>query len=160
MKPEPRRVVPIKVQLEVAKRQLAALMREKGFEVERLELDHDPALGLRPIDPETGEHVPHQHDASCLVWRPDAEHKVKTTGRRGESDLSLTFNGDQSRIAKTERVQEREAEFRRQLLARAEGKPVARKGSIPSRPKQPAKPQNRASGFRPLRFAALSGEQP
>jgi hypothetical protein len=130
---EPRRPVPLRVQLDVAKRQLAELMQAKGFVVHRLELDHDPALGLRPIDPETGQHVPHQHEASCLVWRPDTVHRAKTTGRRGESDLSLTFNGDQSRIAKADRLEDSTEDFRRRLLAKQPGQPRERLGTIKGR---------------------------
>ena len=154
---DPRRPVPTRVQLEVAKRQLAQLMREKGFEVDRLELDHDPALGLRPIDPETGHHVPHQHDSVALIWRPRADHKRKTTGRRGESRLSISYDGDQSRIAKADRLEEGAAEFRARLLAKAPGKPRERAGTIKSAGfrKTARKPKRSAA-----ELARMSGDAP
>lgn len=144
MKPV-RRVVPMKVQRDVALAQLSALMRAKGFEVDTFELDHDPALGLRPVDPVTGEHTPHQHDPAALVWRPKAEHKRKTTGRRGESKLSLSYDGDQSRIAKADRLEESTEEFRRRLLAKEPGQQRQRVGSIPARPRRPVPPQHSAT---------------
>jgi hypothetical protein len=83
---EPRRTPPLSVQLAVAKRQLADLMRRLEMipvEVSHVEweLDHEPALGLRDVDPHTGRHQPHQHDASYLIWRPKVSHDVKTRGR-------------------------------------------------------------------------------
>jgi hypothetical protein len=141
-----RKPVPEKVQKEVALRQLRDLMTKLGFEEGPLELDHDPALGLRPIDPKTGHHVPHQHDPSAMVWRPKAEHKLKTTGRRGDSKLSIDFNGDQSRIAKTKRliraktqeIARAEAKFRSQLLATDQDEMVEPLKARPSKwPKRP-----------------------
>lgn len=83
-KAEPRRAVPLSKQVEASKRQIAELMKRLGMvevsEPVELELDHDPALGLRDVDPATGEHIPHQHDDRFLVWRPKAPHAVKTRG--------------------------------------------------------------------------------
>nr|USU32970.1 hypothetical protein NG677_04505 [Methylobacterium sp. OTU13CASTA1] len=84
---EPRRAPPLGVQLEAAKRQIIGFMQALGMipaDVDpasvKLECDHDPALGLRDIDPLTRQHVPHQHDAQHLVFRPDTRHAVKTRG--------------------------------------------------------------------------------
>lgn len=84
---EPRRTPPLGVQLEAAKRQIIGFMQTLGMipaDVDpasvKLECDHDPALGLRDIDPVTRQHVPHQHDARHLVFRPDTRHAVKTRG--------------------------------------------------------------------------------
>lgn len=127
-KGEMRRPVPLQKQRDVALRQLRELMTRLGYEEGPLELDHDPALALRPIDPTTGLHVPPQHETSALVWRPKAVHKLKTTGRQGESKLSIDFNGDTSRAAKVKRILKASAkasaraeeDYRRQLL-RPEG---------------------------------------
>jgi hypothetical protein len=84
MKAESRRAVPLAKQIEASKRQIADLMQRLGMvavsEPVELELDHEPALGLRDVDPATGEHRPHQHDPRYLVWRPKARHAVKTRG--------------------------------------------------------------------------------
>jgi hypothetical protein len=85
MKAEPRRAVPMKLQRDKALELCADLMRKLGMvpvdaKVE-FDLDHDPALGLRDVDPATGHHVPHQHEPSCLIWRPKARHTEKTRGR-------------------------------------------------------------------------------
>lgn len=84
---EPRRTPPVGKQLAAAKRQIADLMKKLGMipvevpmEDLRLECDHDPALGLRDVDPATGQHLPHQHDERYLVFRPDLAHTVKTRG--------------------------------------------------------------------------------
>ena len=81
---EPRRAVPLAKQLEASKRQIADLMQKLGMvavsEPVELQLDHDPALGLRDVDPVTGEHRPHQHDPRYLVWRPKQTHATKTHG--------------------------------------------------------------------------------
>jgi len=71
MQPEKRRRVPLKIQLEVALRQL-------GLDPKTAQLDHNPALARRRINPVTGEHIPHQHDPSCLEWLDGSVHKVKT----------------------------------------------------------------------------------
>lgn len=107
MKAEPRRTPPLKVKLAAALNQLEAAMRKLGMipvecTVPDWQFDHDPALGLRAVDDQTGAHVPHQHDVRFLVWRPRVEHALKTTGRRGESDLSLR-DGDHAKIAKVKR---------------------------------------------------------
>ncbi len=113
MKAEPRRTPPLSVKLAAALNQLEAAMRKLGMipvecTVPEWQFDHDPALGLRAVDDQTGAHVPHQHDVRFLVWRPRVEHAVKTTGRRGESDLSIR-DGDQGRIAKVKRRDQKRA---------------------------------------------------
>src|SRR4051812_41787710 len=92
-----RRRVPLKTQLEVALRQL-------GLNPATAELDHAPALQLRPIA--AGEWVPHQHDPNHLIWLDKEVHRIKTTGRKGTSKLSITGDGDVSRIAKVKRIRE------------------------------------------------------
>ena len=100
---------------------LHAALYQLGLEPHEVELDHDPALALRPIDPVTGDTVPPANDPRYLVWRTKAEHAVKTTGRRGESRLGDQADGDIQRAAKVNRI-----------LVRSGAKPSKRK--IPSRP--------------------------
>jgi hypothetical protein len=126
-KPQRRKHIPLLAQLHAALYQL-------GFEPKEVHLDHDPALGLRPWDEATQDTVPPANDPKFLVWRPKEEHKLKTTGRMGESKLSISGNGDQSRIAKTDRLEEEHESFRRRLLSRECGQRRESKGSIPSRP--------------------------
>ena len=81
---EPRRAVPMRLQRDKALELAASLMRKLGLvpvdaEV-AFELDHDPALCLRPVDPANGQHIPHQHDPSCLIWRTKEAHARKTRG--------------------------------------------------------------------------------
>lgn len=152
---EKRRDAPLSVKLEVALAQLEDALRALGqipADIERVvwNLDHWPALELRPHDPETGHHIPHQHDPKALKWLIFETHKAKTTGRRGESKLSLR-DGDQGKIAKVDRIRKAraalaEAETRtgeREADRRA-GRPKAK---IPSRPKAPRKKQHRATGY-------------
>ena len=143
MKAEPRRAIPMKTQRDVALRQLADLMRQMGMEVTRLELDHDPALGRRLVDEATGQHVPHQHEPSCLIWRPDAAHKVKTFGKP-----ATTLGSDIHEIAKTVRMEREAAEFRVSILRKETGEPKPeRYSAFGKRPRNQAKPQRRASGY-------------
>lgn len=137
--PEKRRAVPLKAQRDAALRQLGELMRGLGFEPHELDLHHEPPLALRPVCPETGRHQPHQHDSRYLVWMPKAEHRARTTGRKGASKLSITFDGDVSRAAKVKRVAKNQEEFRARLLAKSEdqsgeGRPERTGKPWPSRP--------------------------
>lgn len=109
MKAEPRRAVPLAKQLEASKRQIADLMQRLGMvavsEPVELELDHEPALGLRDVDPATGEHRPHQHDPRYLVWRPKARHAVKTRGTG-----ATTAGSDVGEMRKTRQLVEKRIE--------------------------------------------------
>jgi hypothetical protein len=99
MRPK-RKPVPIRVQLEVAKRQLRFLMK-----CDVIQLDHIPALGLRTVNAAGTDYEPPQHDPDGLEWMSSEWHLLKTTGRKGESKLSITGNGDVSRIAKAKRIE-------------------------------------------------------
>jgi hypothetical protein len=105
MRPK-RKPVPLRVQLEAAKRQLAHQMADDLVTCE-LQLDHDPALGLRPVNEAGTDYDPPQHDPRYLVWRTKADHLYKTTGRKGESKLSISGDGDVSRIAKAVRIEKK-----------------------------------------------------
>lgn len=137
-KPNRRKSIPVRVQLHAALYQL-------GFEPHEVDLDHDPALGLRPWSEETQDTIPPANDPKYLVWRPKADHKLKTTGRKGESKLSISGNGDVSRIAKTDRLAEDHEAFRKRLLSRECGQPYERKSNIPSRPFTRPKGKRKAS---------------
>ncbi|MGP9819244.1 hypothetical protein ACTZWW_04445 [Salinarimonas sp. NSM] len=171
----PRRAVPLAVQVQVAKRQLAELMirlgmipvvvMEDGTERDArpdevaLDLDHTPALGMRPVNADGTDYDPPQHDPGALVWRPQVAikgmqgHREKTHGRRlGESRNARREPGDVTMIAKARRVEKANAEFRARLLAKvdpdAEPPPARkRKHTIPSRPFP--------TGKRPMRTRAL-----
>lgn len=144
---EPRRAVPLKVQRDVALALCADLMRKLGMvpvDVQvAFELDHDPPLALRAIDEVTGSHKPHQNDERFLVWRPKLDHRAKTTGRRGESDLSIR-DGDQGKIAKVKRITADQEAFRRRLQAKNDGetRPTSRW------PKRPLRSRNSFGGQR------------
>ncbi len=109
---EPRRTPPVGKQLAAAKRQIAELMKRCGMvpvempvEDVALDLDHDPALGLRDVCPKTGQHIPHQHDDRYLVFRPVATHAVKTRGS------GATTNGsDIGEMRKTRQLVEKRVE--------------------------------------------------
>lgn len=102
-----RKRVPVSIGLEVALRQL-------GFVPHEVELDHDPALGLREINADGTDWIPSQHDARYLVWRPKAEHRTKTSGTKATSAGS-----DIHAIAKGKRLTREQQEHRRRMLAKA-----------------------------------------
>jgi hypothetical protein len=109
MKAEPRRTPPIAKQLAAAKRQIVELMKRLGMipvevpiESVQLDCDHDPALGLRDVDPETRQHVPHQHDDRYLVFRPKFAHDVKTRGTG-----ATTAGSDVGEMRKTRQLVEK-----------------------------------------------------
>ncbi len=123
---EPRRAVPMKLQRDKALELCADLMRKLGMvavdaEV-AFELDHDPALVLRPVDPATGHHIPHQHDPRGLVWMTKEAHDRKTNGRGGERRVT-TLGSDKHLAAKLDRLSDDEREFRARCLARDPGEP-------------------------------------
>lgn len=114
-----RRPVPMRIQRDAALRLCTELMARLGFVVEKWELDHDPALGIRLRNEDGTDWVPHQHDTSCLVWRPKDQHARKTHGRSGESRNSSCGNGDTSRAAKVKRIIARRLETQQSAEATA-----------------------------------------
>lgn len=141
MKAEKRRAIPMKIQRDVALDLCRDLMRKLGMvEVDatiEFDLDHDPALQLRAIDPATGKHLPDQHDPAFLVWRPRQQHRVKTTGRAGTSKLAM-INGDAQKIAKNRQRAKKQAEREATRAALPEPPPGRMKAKPPSRwPKRP-----------------------
>lgn len=117
---EPRRAVSMKLQRDLALAQLADAMRQLGMipvdATPEFELDHDPALCLRPIDPETGQHIPPQHEPSCLIWRTKEAHDRKTNGPGGERRVT-TAGSDKHLKSKIDRLSEAHVETRKKLLS-------------------------------------------
>lgn len=110
---------------------LAAALHALGLDPDDVQFDHSPALGMRPINPETGDTEPPANDWHFIVPLAGASHKAKTFGDH------RPLSGDVSQIAKTKRVDKAETEFRRRLLAKATGElapETKRKRSIPGRP--------------------------
>lgn len=97
-----RREPPLAVKLAAALRQLAEYM---GCDPKELDFDHNPALGLRPVNDAGTDYEPRQHDPNHLYWLHRPKHSLKTNGRRGESYLSLDSNSDKARIAKAKRIE-------------------------------------------------------
>jgi hypothetical protein len=91
-----RRAVPLSIKLEVALLQL-------GLDPKACHLDHDPALALRPLNEDGTDFDPPQHDPRYLKWLSTTEHSLKTSGRKGESKLSVS-GGDQAKAAKVKRI--------------------------------------------------------
>lgn len=136
----------MKVQRDVALDLCRDLMRKLGLvEVDatiEFDLDHDPALELRAVNPETGKHQPDQHDPAFLVWRPRQEHRVKTTGRAGASKLAMV-NGDAQKIAKNRQRAKKQAERDAARAALPEPPPGRMKAKPASRwPKRPLRSRN------------------
>lgn len=106
LRAEKRRAVPMEVQRDVALRQLIELMRETGRippedTAPQLDLDHDPMLALRDVDPETRHHIPHQHAREALIFRYRPQHNVKTRGRG-----ATTADSDIGNLRKTRQLVE------------------------------------------------------
>lgn len=132
-----RKAIPLHVKLN-------ACLRLLGFdpEADEIEWDHTPALQLRPVDATGADYDPPQLDWRHIEPLKKADHGVKTTGRKGQSKLSVSGEGDVSRIAKAVRLEAarfaREQSFRAKVLGVApDALPLKRsrpKAKIPSRP--------------------------
>lgn len=123
---EHRKHIPIGVKLK-------ACLLLLGFTDEQIDgdirWDHQPALGLRFIDPETGEMIPHPNDPRFIRPMSDRGHHEKTFGRGGTRRIT-TAGSDIGNIAKVKRVVENPSggeEFRRRLLAVKSGEEQPRK---------------------------------
>lgn len=125
-----RRHIPIGVKLH-------ATLLLLGFTDEEIaggvEWDHQPALALRVVDPETGELTPHPNDPRYLRPLRKAEHSVKTRGAG-----ATTAGSDIGNAAKVKRIERDPAggeEFRRRILEIKRGeRPERPRSRIPSRP--------------------------
>lgn len=121
-----RKFIPIGIRLQ-------ACLYMLGFDPmnEKIEWDHNPALGLRAVNADGTDYEPNQLDPRFIRPMRKADHLAKTTGRRGESKFSSSGGGDTSRVAKARRtLAEAEA---RVGLQKEPGKRRERKGTIKSR---------------------------
>ncbi|RWX72596.1 hypothetical protein EOA24_00510 [Mesorhizobium sp. M2A.F.Ca.ET.039.01.1.1] len=113
---------------------LIAALRRMGLTIEQVQFDHNPALELRPIDPETGDTIPPANSPDHIDLLLITEHKTKTFGRGGDKRIT-TAGSDIGNIKKLRHLTKDEEAFRRRLLAKAEGEPEPKKKSRwPSRP--------------------------
>lgn len=113
-----RKAIPVGVKLHAA---LLLL----GFSDEEIsggvEWDHDPALALRLVDQETGQLMPHPNDPHHLRPLRKADHAVKTRGAGATTAGSDV--GNAAKLKRLERDRRGGEEYRRRLLAKAEGEP-------------------------------------
>lgn len=100
---------------------LIATLKAFGLTIDQVAFDHDPALELRPLNEDGTDTVPPQLDPGHIFMLRVEDHKAKTFGRRGESDLSISYQGDVSRIAKARRLTAEQERFRERLLAKEAG---------------------------------------
>jgi hypothetical protein len=77
----------------IGKRELLTLLLKTLFPDVVAQLDHDPALILRPFDRESGKYTPDANDPDHLIWREKAAHQEKTTGRRPGARSTITTKG-------------------------------------------------------------------
>lgn len=106
-----RRYIPLTIRLRVALRQLAAVLE---CDARDLQLDHDPALVLRPLNTRKTDTVPPANSAEHLIYRAKESHKVKTFGPGGEKRIT-TRGGDIHESKRTARLSEKTAEFQRRV---------------------------------------------
>jgi hypothetical protein len=126
--------IPLKIQLEVALRQL-------GLDPKHVRLDHHPPLQQRIHYDVLGGKIIYDPDANnprYMQWLSTEAHAEKTTGRRGTSKLSKR-GGDLSEIAKTKRLERSQKEFRDRLLNKGEAEAEPRKRRAWPKRKFPAK---------------------
>jgi hypothetical protein len=57
------------------------------------QLDHDPALILRPFNERTGKYTPDANDPAYLIYRDKDDHLQKTTGRKPGATHTVTVKG-------------------------------------------------------------------
>jgi hypothetical protein len=120
-----RKNIPLSIKLAVALRQLGFA---KG---QRVDFDHDPALGLREWDQDKRDFIPPQLDPDFIVIRSEPAHDIKTNGNGATSHGS-----DKHAIAKIDRVSEAVEAFRRRMLAKVDPDveaPPRPQSTIPSR---------------------------
>jgi len=112
-------------------------------QIPHLQWDHEPALGLRAVDAETGEMTPAPNDPRFIRPMLPDDHAVKTRGAG-----ATTAGSDVGKIAKQKRVIRKEAAFRERVLAKG-GKATAPKPKKPRRP-WPSRPfANRTKRSKP-----------
>lgn len=88
-----------------------------------IQWDHEPALGLRHVDPCSGEMLPAANDPHFIRPMRTADHLAKTTGRRGERTVT-SAGSDIHAIAKVRRLTKAQEAARRRMLAKQTGEPA------------------------------------
>ena len=117
-----RKAIPLKVKLEVMVRQArCAICGEHLGTLSNIDFDHEPALVFRPFSTVDGEFVPPQNDPEYLRAVHADCHLYKTSGRVKGGKTATTRGSDIGEAAHLARVAEKQAEFRRRLLAKKEG---------------------------------------
>ncbi|CCE05820.1 conserved hypothetical protein [Bradyrhizobium sp. STM 3843] len=120
-----RKDIPLRVKLAVALRMLGFV---KG---QRVDFDHDPALGLRDWDEQKRDFIPPQLDPDFIVIRTKPDHGLKTNGNGATS-----YGSDKHTIAKIRRVSAEAEAFRLRMLAKKDpdiDAPPRERSRIPSR---------------------------
>ncbi|MBV6657000.1 MAG: hypothetical protein KI785_04445 [Devosiaceae bacterium] len=123
-----RKHIPLKVQLRAALTQL-------GLDPDNVQLDHDPALELRPTCSETGDTIPPANDPEFLVWRTVEDHKDKT-------------RGDAKRIAADRRKRRAEVDKAARLAKAREAMEIAVIATSKPRGKSKPMPGSRNSKYK------------
>lgn len=135
-----RKAIPVTVKLQVVLAQGAKCTAcgQRLGKLDEIEFDHTPAIQLRTWDPVRKDTIPACNDPEFIEAKHIDCHAAKTTGRKGESNLTRR-QGDQYEISKTRRLTEREEAFRRQMLSRGEPEPEEESNKKPKRqwPKRP-----------------------
>jgi hypothetical protein len=120
-----RKDIPLRVKLTVALRMLGFV---KG---QRVDFDHDPALGLRDWDDGAQDFIPPQLDPGFIVIRLKPAHDIKTNGTPATS-----YGSDKHAIAKIDRINPAIEAFRKRMLAKVDphiDAPPRERSRIPSR---------------------------
>ena len=112
-----RKKIPLNVRLKAC---LLAL----GLDPADVQWDHNPALGLRPVNAAGDDYDPPQLDPRYIVPMATASHALKTDGPAHDKS-----NADKARIAKVKRI-----ERTRLMIAGIEFPVAPKKRKIPSRP--------------------------
>lgn len=107
-----------------------------GYTEEQIPLiqwDHEPALGLRAVDAETGEMTPAPNDPRFIRPMLPDDHAVKTRGAG-----ATTAGSDVGKMKKLRKLVAKEAAFRERVLAKgghaSAAKPKKQRRQWPSRP--------------------------
>lgn len=124
-----RKAIPVGVKLHAA----LLLLGFTEDQIPQLQWDHEPALGLRAIDDETGEMTPAPNDPRFIRPMLPDSHAVKTRGAG-----ATTAGSDVGKMKKLRHLIAKEAAFRERVLAKGgqatQPKPAKRKRAWPSRP--------------------------
>ena len=96
---------------------LDAALIALGLDPRATQFDHDPALGLRPLNEDGTDTVPPQLDPKHIVPRSTPAHRTKTTGTPPGQKVVHVANGDVHKIAKAKRQADRWAEHEARVAA-------------------------------------------